>query len=246
MLIVTSTTSLFKGEGPKFIQLLSMKQNCKNVRFFPHLNHHQLLRDLLYAAVNNCLLISNIHPASDPLLAGFVPDHCSYQIPVCFRSPTPVIGRSVHTRSLTSVTDCCLYHLSPCPQQTPPSLPEFPPLSLPDLHHSSARPLPEPGINFSMLLLSKAASIRSSFNLSTADNATGSNFCPHHPWYERKNIILNKKADSSRRAFSPEGCSRLSRDTPFGLQHSAHREGPSGLQLHALKFTSPLPEPPGP
>lgn len=180
MLIVTSTTSLFPRGGTKVHSVTVHEAKLQNVRFFAHLNHHQLLRELFYAAVNNCLLISNTHPASDPSLAGFVPHQCPYHIRICYRSPMPLIDRSVHTRSFMSVRLLSVPHLALSTPDSPVPT-RIPPLSLPDPHHSSARPLHEPGINFSMSLLTKAASMKSSFNLSTADNATGSNFCPHRP-----------------------------------------------------------------
>lgn len=75
MLIVRSTSSLFPRGGTKVHSVVVYEAKLQNVRFCTHLNCHRFLRELFYAAVNNCLLISNVHPASDPSLAVFVPDH---------------------------------------------------------------------------------------------------------------------------------------------------------------------------
>lgn len=76
-LIVRSTSSLFPRGGTKVHSVVADDAELQNLRFCAHLNRHRFLRELFYAAVNNCLLISNVRPASDPSLAG---SPCSHQI----------------------------------------------------------------------------------------------------------------------------------------------------------------------
>lgn len=79
MLIVRSTSSLFPRGGTKVHSVVAYEAKLQNVSFCTHLNCHRFLRELFYAAVNNCLLISNVHPASDPPLACSL---CLHQITV--------------------------------------------------------------------------------------------------------------------------------------------------------------------
>lgn len=117
MLIVRSTLSLFPRGGTKVHSVVVYEAKLQNVRFCTHLNCHRFLRELFYAAVNNCLLISNVHPASDPSLAC---SPRSYQITV---SPL----RNHYLSLGLTFTGCC----SPNLRQRHPLLTYLPQITLP-------------------------------------------------------------------------------------------------------------------
>lgn len=169
MLIVRSTSSLFPRGGTKVHSVVVYEAKLQNVRFRTHLNCHRFLRELFYAAVNNCLLISNVHPASDPSLAC---SPCSYQITLSHL-------RNHHLSLGLTFKGCC----SPNLRQRHPLLTYLPQITLP-----------------------AATSTHTVLAMS------------------EKNITKKRQTPADR-CVSPQGCSRLSSDTPSGLQDSTHREG---------------------